>query len=125
MKTNSKEVKKAIQGYIIYNLDDEVQGNLKDKLKNCIDCFHSEHYCKYEQKRQPNTYLAFWDYLMGLPSCLSVTYWHDEMRELIAEWLKQSPEQAAKYPDEKVQETFRYLILREFAALLKNHDLEL
>ena len=62
---------------------------------------------------------------MGLPSCLSVTYWHDEMRELIAEWLKQSPEQAEKYPDEKVQETFRYLILREFATLLKKHDLEL
>lgn len=117
MKSTRKEVKEKIQEHIINRLDTEAGDSLKEQLQNVITCFLSEKYCRYERRQQPNALEAIYDYFMGLPSCFAVEYETYKQREAIKEWFSQTEEQAEAFNDEKVEKSYKHLILRELTNL--------
>lgn len=123
-KTNIKEVKQSVRAYLLECVDESwlEEMNLTDSEPGAIfsalfEQMKSEYWIGYERKRYPNRETAFIQWLMGLP-VLTVDYYYDDMRNLLAKWLEETPEESAKYDDSKVSDLFYHLMAREFFAVL-------
>jgi hypothetical protein len=115
MRTNNKQVKEAIQKYIM-----EILAAEDLTIIEAYEKFKTEK--KYELQRNGD-YHTFISWLEGLG--LSIDFYHDEVREIVKNWLQQSDKEAAKYENHKTWYLFLYLFTREFFTLLnkeqKNH----
>ncbi len=60
--------------------------NDKEALKWFFDCFNEEFNNQYNKRLFPSLSERIGDYLKGLPSCCSVTYWDDSILNLGISW---------------------------------------
>lgn len=122
MKTNSKQVKAAIQQYIIDSLDNschpESGDDLTSKLTLVCDEFKSAAVFANNIKRYGTWQAVFIDWLMGLPSCLSIEYYTKEILELMASWGLPLP---VNKTEQDGEDLYRQLIYVNFLDLCKKH----
>ena len=122
MRTNNKQVKAAIQKYIIDSLDNSVFPDCKDDLasKLTLVCeeFKSAAVFANNIKRCGTWQAVFIDWLMGLPSSLSIEYYTKEILELMAAWGLPLP---ANKTEQQGEELYRSLIYVNFLDLCKKN----
>jgi len=118
MKTNSKEVKQAVQAYIMSCIDFSNYGK-GNTIANCLEAYKSE---SAPLRRNESIQEHFIYFLNGLPSWLSIEYYNHAILELMASWGLPLP----KNKDEQDGiDLYHYLIFREFCALLKKEGLSI
>ena len=122
MRTNNKQVKAAIQKYIIDSLDNSVFPDCKDDLasKLTLVCeeFKSAAVFANNIKRCGTWQAVFIDWLMGSPSSLSIEYYTKEILELMAAWGLPLP---ANKTEQQGEELYRSLIYVNFLDLCKKN----
>ena len=120
------DVKIKIRKYITNSIGEEYltecgykhDGSPKELAKATFDCMCSEFWQGYEKKRTPNRQQALIDYMMGLPSSISIAFTYYDQRQLLKQWLQQSDTESDKFRDDQVCEKFYHLIAREFYYML-------
>jgi len=123
IRTNSKQVKQAIQEYIIgcidtepYDFDPEIL-NLKAKLELVTATYREE-----KHRDKGNLQDLFIEWLQGLPSILNIDFEYYKILELMEnEWGLKKPENKTLSDS---SELFYKLIYREFLTLCKNHKVD-
>lgn len=132
MRTTSKEFKTKVQNHILARLgnpwDEESEtenenATTTEKLENVVKEFNAW-YCPYERRRNPNKSAAFREFLQGLPSCLIVEFAYYNMREIVKRWHGQTLKESERYSDDKIADSYYWLIYREFCALCKQNKVE-
>ena len=125
LKTNSKQVKTAIQQYIIDCLDNSGYPDCKDdiasKLTLVCEEFKSAAVFANNIKRLGTWQAVFIDWLGGLPSALSIEYYTKEILELMASWGLPLP---ANKTEQDGVNLFHYLIYANFLDLCKKHKVD-
>lgn len=117
-KTNSKEVKQAVQSYILQAIDFtgyEVESTLANALK----------YYKSESgpiRGRETVQEHFIDFLMGLPSWFNIEYCNWDILQLMKSWGLPLP---VNKTEEEGIKLFHYLIFREFNNLLQKEGLSI
>jgi hypothetical protein len=122
MRTTKKEFKNQIQEHIIKCLSTDQYTELHFQLNEVVEAFKNW-YSPYEQKRFPNRQEAFQDWLMGLPSELSVEYTNYGISETLKSWFENCGETYKEQKDEL--KFYTYLIYREFQSLCKQNKITL
>jgi len=124
-RTTSKEVKQKIQSYIIDCISTDgfpvPDNSLKSGLQLVCEEFNSAACYRHNLLRLKTYQEVFIDWLQGLPSCLSVEYYDNEIIKLMEYFGLPLPE------NKDIQDgvtLFRYLIFREFVALCKRNDVD-
>lgn len=124
MKTNSKEVKAKVQAYIIDCLDNsgypDCKDDLQSKLTLVCEEFKSAAVYGNNIKRLGTWQAVFIDWLMGLPSSLSIEYYTREILELMASWGLPLP---ANKTEQDGEQLYRYLIYTNFLDLCKKYKI--
>lgn len=122
MRTNSKEVKAAIQKHIIDCLDNSGYPNCGDDLtsKLVLVCeeFKNASVFANNIKRLGDWQAVFIDWLGGLPSSLSIEYYTKEILELMASWGLPLP---ANKTEQDGEQLYRSLIYINFLDLCKKN----
>ena len=145
-KTNSKETRRAVEAYVMDEVADILErcgivdpmrpvdaafNVLRDEMeyqhatRNGVDLVGRGIANMYKKSgRMYSNYIPALDtynvwYLAAAAGCFSVHY--DHMRALLAEWLEETPEEAARYGNDKVCELYRHLTAAAFDRL---HDKE-
>ena len=89
LKTNSKKYLSNMEKYLLGQIDGTDYGTPTDtptqKINFVFDCFKSEFECDYEKRRTPNQQERFSEWLSGLPSCISLPCYYNEIIELAKE----------------------------------------
>lgn len=90
----------------------KARANIRAYLRDTIDS-------PEELAEQYNSQTLFDAHAPGLGDFIvnyacAVDIYYDEQRARIAEWLEETPEEAAKYSDDKVHSLYKVLIEREF-----------
>ena len=125
MKTNCKEVKTALQSYIIDCIDTteypEIKTDLKNQLTFIVDEFHRVNCYPVNMQRYKGNYQAlFTDWHSGLPSYFNIEYRNYAILELMASF-------GLPLPSDKDEtdgiNLFYHLVYREFLTLLKKNGL--
>lgn len=142
--TNSKETRRAVEAYVM----EEVRGVLdrcdvvdamrpvdaafqiirnemeyQNATRNGVDLVGRGIANMYKKSgRMYSNYIPAIDpynvwYLAAAAGCFEVYY--DSMRDLLTEWLEETPEEAARYSNDKVCELYRHLTAAAFDRL---HD---
>lgn len=57
-----------------------------DALNFFFDTFNKEFNDRYNKRRYPNLQARIGEYLQGLPSCMAVDYWNDDIIKLGLSW---------------------------------------
>ena len=114
LKANSKEVKKAIEAYILDCLEGKTTA---EKVKNAYASF------SYYYKQGDNIQDSFINFLRGLPFFLDYTTYKE--RELLKSWLKESEAEADRYSWEQVDKKYYYLIFCGFKRLFDKNNINL
>lgn len=123
MKTTNKEFYSQVQTHILESLDYETSSNVKSALENVVSEFDN-YYSNYEQKMQPNKAAAFKDFLMGLPSCLSIEYTNHMIFETLKEWFEHVGDTYKERTSDKEVDLYLHLIYREFCKLCTLHNVQ-
>jgi hypothetical protein len=124
LKTNSKQVKEKIRGYILehfenyYNdnknyINQELKNNVQ-KLTYIVEVIKKEY--NHEIKRNHNylTYNVFKDYCTGLPSVLKCEYYCNiSAVNLVGDILEQTQEERNKYTESQAEELMTKLLYNE------------
>ncbi len=145
-KTNSKEARRAVEAYVMDEVRDVLErcdvvdamrpvdaafNVLRDEMeyqrdtRNGVDLVGRGIANMYKKSgRMYSNYIPAVDpynvwYLAAAAGCFSMYY--DNMRALLAEWLEETPEESARYSNEKVCELYRHLTAAAFDRL---HDKE-
>ena len=126
LSSMNKEVKIKIRHYITDSIDEDYLtecGYKHDKSPKTLvtaiyDCMCNEFWQGNEKRRTPNRYEALKQYLMGLPSSISINFTYYDQRQLLKKWLQQTDSESDKYSDDKMTELFYHLITREFYHML-------
>ena len=122
LKTNSKQVKTAIQAYIIGCLDNsgypDCKDDLQSKLALVCEEFKSAAVFSNNIKRFGTWQAVFIDWLGGLPSALSIEYYTKEILDLMAGFGLPLP--ANKTETDGVN-LYHYLIYANFLDLCKKN----
>lgn len=143
-KTNSKEARRAVEAYVMDEVRDILErfevvkpmrpvdtafGFLRDEMeyqraehdgRDIVGRGIANMYRK--SGRMYTNYITATDpywvwYLAAASGCFAVYY--DEMRDLLAGWLDETPEEAARYSNDKMCELYRHLTAKAFERL---HD---
>lgn len=141
--TNCKETRRAVEAYVLDEVSDilerceivkplrpidEAYKVLREEMRYQVD-FDDGRDIRgigyLEQYREAGRRLDFtpandpyWTwYLAAACGCFAVYY--DHMRDLVAEWLDETPEEAARYSNDKVTAMYRHLTAKAFERL---HD---
>lgn len=112
MRTNNKEVKTAIQCYIINSLDisaHECKDDLKSKLTLVCEEFKSAAVYGNNIKRFGTWQAVFINWLQGLPSVLSIEYYTKDILELMATWGLPLPANKTEQDGEKLYHAIIYM----------------
>lgn len=131
LRSTSKVVKERIREYILANLCEDYTTETGEQLQAVVDGFN-DWYGRYERKRNPNMFTAWCEWIMGLPSSLSIDYYYDVMRTILDTWFETDMYTLAasderrnnKWTDDEVQELFLWLIYRELKTLMQQHDVD-
>lgn len=121
--TTRNVFKNAVRKHIEEILDDEQTTDLKEQLENTVVSFYNW-YSGYEQKNNPNWFSAFIDWNKGLPSAIHMEYRHYKITEILKGWIEAAGETFKERAGRDEEETYRYLVTREFVALCKLHKVE-
>lgn len=132
LKSNSKQVKEAINAYILenYNNEEEDITDLEEIKKDILrSCFEAKintfrHLTGYERIRHIEEYIRhfyknsyfeiFKDWCQGLPSIFDTCYYYNvNAKEIIKEWLQETEEEADKYTEDQAEELITKLLYRE------------
>lgn len=123
MKTTKKEFKEQVQQHILECLSTDETTNQKEQLERVIKEFMNW-YSPYEKKRTPNRQQAFSEFLMCLPSCLSVEYEHHNIYHTLKSWYENCGATYKEQDTTKESQLYHNLIYREFNTLIKKNGLE-
>lgn len=89
-----------------------------DALNFFFDTFNEEFNDQYNKRRCPNLQNRIGEYLQGLPSCMAVDYWNDEIIKLGLIWgVLEQPE--GRKAEKFVNDWFNTLALRILQAASK------
>ena len=117
LKTNSKEVKQAVRGYILECIPEGM--TIKEVHKNFINTyFKTENEKRYFNNNEKK---AFENWLTTIPSAFDVEFATWEICKIVGSWLDETEEEIEKYFDEdamKTENLFRYLITKHFYEML-------
>jgi len=118
LKANSKEVKKAIDAYIMDLLEDEEGTNTAEQLQAVLNSFKN-YYCKND-----NIQDSFINFLRGLgvSSCEYATY---KQGELIKKWMQETPQEAKAFTPEQIDKLFYCLVYKGFKRLFNQYNINL
>lgn len=105
MKSNSKEVKLAVQEYIKECINFDGYDGITPTAENVYKQFVIEHGHNIKTMGEQR---AFTEWLRGLPSVLSVACYYDEVRDILINRFKTNT--PAKRDDVKSFDFFLYLI---------------
>lgn len=125
LRTNNKKVTAAVDAFVL-NAVKEVQEledvSLEEYLKNTLIRFYA-----HERKSISYNVVSYYDslgeFLINIAG-IGGYYYYDDMRNMLAEWLEETPEEANRYDNEKVSKTFCYLVERSFRKLLSEYGLD-
>lgn len=120
MRTTTKEFKAKVQMHIIENLSTDETTDFHTQLQDVVDNFHSW-YGAYEQKRTPNHYDAFKEWLLCLPSSIFAEYREYAIHEIMGEWFG---EDFKPQKPEKEINLYYHLFIREFEILCKKEGVK-
>ena len=122
MRTNSKQVKTAIQQYIIDSLDNsgylDCKDDLQSKLILVCEEFKSAAVFANNIKKCGTWQAVFIDWLNGLPSALSIEYYTKEILDLMTSFGLPLP---SNKTEEEGVNLFHALIYTNFLDLCKKH----
>jgi len=120
IRTNSNQVRKAIQKHILESVTDGNENEFQF-IKDATDYISKEfkRVADYpnNQRKIPNDQERFSDYLMGLP--FAFEYYYDDMENFL-NGLGINPE-GKKYDSVKVQGLYHYLIWKEVSISYYNN----
>lgn len=121
-RSTCKEVKQAIQAYILdnitlqdYNIDETALSN-REKLLQVFEIFKSEKQWEIDRYGLP---AACKSWLQGIPSAIATAIYYYDQRAIIATWLDETQEESAKYDDSVIADTYYWLVTREFLSMVK------
>ncbi len=123
MKTTNKAFKEMVQDHILECLSDDYTSNVYEQLENTVEEFKNW-YSPYEQHRTPNKFEAFTEFLMGLPSVLSVEYEYYTIGKTLEKWFTDCGENYIEKPSEKESSLYYHLIVREFETLCNRYGVK-
>ena len=121
--TTRNVFKNAVRKHITEILCTDHTEVLKEQLQNTVDSFYNW-YSGYEQKRNPNFFSAFIDWNKGLPSAINMEYSHYKITEILKAWVEGAGETFKERAGHLEEETYRYLVTREFVAMCKLNKVE-
>lgn len=121
MKTNSKEVKKAVQSYIMdcISFDGLGYDNESNTLENLAQTFKNE---AGKPQRGQNNFEHFKNFVQGLPSWFNLEFYNDAILEKLESWGLPLP--SNKDTDDAVN-LYYWLIYRELTQMLNKSNLTL
>lgn len=124
-RTNTKEVKAKIQAYIIECISTDGFPVKDDSLAASLELICSEFKAaacyKHNILRLGSFQDIFIDWLQGLPSCLNIEYWTDEIIKLMESFGLPLPQNKTEQDGVNL---FHYLIFREFVALCRKNKVD-
>ncbi|AKQ08331.1 hypothetical protein PQE66_gp016 [Bacillus phage PBC2] len=123
MRTTKKEFKLQVQKHIIDRLSDDEFSTVEEQLQDVVRQFEN-YSCAYEQRRNPNKYSRFIDWLKGLPSCIHNEYSHYNIYMSLKEWFEACGETYVERDSDKEAELYYHLFVREFETLCKKYDVK-
>ena len=104
LETNSKKYLANMEKYLLNQIDGADYGTTTDtpteKINFVFDCFNKEYDSVYERRRTPNNQKRFAEWLSGLPSCISLPCYYNEIIELSKEL--QEAESYTEKEEEKI-----------------------
>lgn len=109
-RSNSKDATHLIRDHIKECLTEDYTEVLSEQLDNTCKAFMNW-YSPYERRRTPNLQKAFQEWLMCLPSDLSVEYYTYKQAAKLAEWMGAK---TVNYTEDVVSQRYCAIIFREF-----------
>lgn len=133
MRTNTKAFRAKVREYIMGVLAEEYgtpDGDAavisKEDVKRGLEAIAADFsfYAQAEQRRSRRPYQQiFSDWLTCLPSSFDVPYLDFEINEVMASWGLTNPDE--KYPQERTNFLFHYLLYSELLKLCKENNVNL
>lgn len=120
-RTSNNVFRTQVQNYIMDSLSQDSTLILDEQLQNTVEAFNNW-YGPYEQRRTQNRQKAFTEWLMCLPSELSIAYSYYEISNLLEQWFtncNQPYEQRNNEP-----EFFLNIVYMNFQRLCKKHNVD-
>ena len=124
MRTTNKQFKEQVQKHIMERLSEDETTELKGQLQNVADEF-SSWYSPYEQKRTPSRYMAFKEFMLGMPSVLNAETYYDEIHNNLKSWFENCGESYKNQPEDKEATIYYHLVTRELETLCKKNNVNL
>lgn len=118
--TNKLIFKEQVQKHVLDCLSTDYTEKPYEQLKIVVDEFKNW-YCAYEQKRTPNKYEAFKEFMLGLPSCFNIEYEYYKISQTMKTWFEACGEVYKEPKNES--DLYYHLVTREFATLCKKLDI--
>lgn len=122
LKTNSKQARENTRRYIMDNFDpcsydpDPVPETWPEIAAFIMDCFHGEkleHDNRYKAGKI-SKYDLFSDWCQGLPSVLDTCYYYNRSAvDDLGMILEETPEEKARYTEEKAERILTHIIYME------------
>jgi hypothetical protein len=120
VRTNSKQVKEAVQAYILQAIDFDSAGyGIENTLANALKTYKSE---AGELERGQTYQDHFIDFMQGLPSWFNIEFTYFDIINRLTSWGLPKP---ANKNEQESARLFYYLIFREFTNLLKKEGLSI
>jgi hypothetical protein len=125
--TNKLIFKEQVQELIINGLCEDYYTELPFQLAQVVEEFTS-YANRYELKMYGSYQACFKNFIQGMPSCLYITCYNDEILETYKSWFTNIDvdyKEPVKDRDiEKTYDLFYYFIFREFKTLCKKNGVE-
>jgi hypothetical protein len=118
LKTNSKQVKAKVRGYILANFiyEDQPHETESETLDLVARCFIEAEYSSGYQRSQ-NLQEAFIWWLQGLPCGLGDWYLCRAV-DLVGDWLEQTTEERNQYSEQQAERLASYLVFKEVSPYI-------
>lgn len=107
-KVNLKHAE-AVRAYVISAID--CSGTDEQKVKYFFKNFKVEYDHDYNVKRYPNLQNRISEYLMGLPSTLSIEFSYYGIEKLLRQWDYVTDNTTEKQLDEQLESYWKYLAM--------------
>lgn len=127
LRTTNKKVKATIENYINESVANWADDNFNfltidefEELKTyegqcnlIIDKFLNEMVKNNKNAKYYSYYDLFVNWCEGQPSVLETGYYLHSAKNLLADWLEETPEEASKYTDQQAESRITQLLWRE------------
>lgn len=132
MKSNSKEVRKAVKAYVLDIIEDlrpeewglNPNASTLERLNLINEDWQRSGNYEYEQRRNPNNYARFKYWLLGLPSVFQCECYTFEIVAVLESWgLKQR--EGKPYPSDQSENLYFHLITSELEKIMIQNEINL